>query len=224
MHADDKQLQGLLSFLAPKKGQVFLDLGTGNGYVGMSIAQQFSECSVIGLDIAEHALQQNVEKAREMGLLNIQYEVFDGMTLPFDDGYLDGVVCRYTFHHFPEYEDMLNEISRTMRPGGRLVLTDPVKNEIDTTNFINNFQVLKQDGHIKIHEKKEFLKLVERHGFKALESFSSTISFSRNRTAEYDRLIDSTPRSVLDAYKVEKKGEQIGVTFDVLNSVFQKAS
>ncbi len=38
VHADNEQLQGLLSFLAPKNEQVFLDLGTGNGYVGMSLA------------------------------------------------------------------------------------------------------------------------------------------------------------------------------------------
>ena len=36
VHADDEQLQGLLPFLAPKNKQAFLDLGTGNGYVGIS--------------------------------------------------------------------------------------------------------------------------------------------------------------------------------------------
>jgi methylase of polypeptide subunit release factors len=56
VHADNEQLQGLLSFLAPKNEQVFLDLGTGNGYVSMSLAQQFPGCSVIGLDIAERAM------------------------------------------------------------------------------------------------------------------------------------------------------------------------
>jgi len=139
VHADNEQLQGLLSFLAPKNEQVFLDLGTGNGYVGMSLAQQFPGCSVIGLDIAERALQQNVDKAKEEELVNIRFQSFDGIALPLADGYLDGLICRYAFHHFPEYEKMLHEISRTVRAEGRFVLSDPVKHEMDTADFINSF-------------------------------------------------------------------------------------
>ena len=222
VHADNEQLQRLLSFLAPQNGRVFLDLGTGNGYVGMSLAQQFPGCSVIGLDIAESALQQDVEKAQEQRLTNIRFQAFDGIALPFVDGYLDGIICRYTFHHFPEYERMLKEISRTIRAGGSFVLSDPLKGEMDTTNFINNFQALKQDGHVKIHKRHECLELVEGYGFEALDSFDSTISFSRNRTSEYDKLLDSTPPSVLDAYKLKKDEERIWITFKVMNLAFQK--
>jgi ubiquinone/menaquinone biosynthesis C-methylase UbiE len=222
VHADNEQLQGLLSFLAPKNEQVFLDLGTGNGYVGMSLAQQFPGCSVIGLDIAERALQQNVDKAKEEELVNIRFQSFDGIALPLADGYLDGLICRYAFHHFPEYEKMLHEISRTVRAEGRFVLSDPVKQEMDTADFINSFQALKQDGHVKIHKRHEFLELVERYGFEVLDSFDSTISFSRNRRLEYDKLLDSTPPSVLDAYRIKKDEKRIWITFEVMNLVFQK--
>ena len=74
VHADNEQSMGLLSFLAPKNTQVFLDLGSVNCYVGVALAQQFPGCLVIGLDIAESALQQNVEKAKEKGLLNLRSE------------------------------------------------------------------------------------------------------------------------------------------------------
>ena len=222
VHADNEKLQGLLSFLAPKKEQVFLDLGTGNGYIGIPLAQQFPGCSVIGLDIAESALQQNMEKAREKGLLNIRFQAFDGIALPFVDGYLDGLICRYAFHHFPEYERMLNEISRTIHAGGRFVLSDPLKSELDTTDFINSFQALKKDGHVKIHMRHEFSQLVERYCFEVLDSFDSTISFCRNRTSEYDKLLDSTPPSVLDAYEIRRDEERIWITFEVMNIVFQK--
>ena len=79
---------------------------------------------------------------------------------------------------------MLNEISRTVRAGGRFVLSDPVKHEMDTTDFINSFQALKQDGHVKIHERFKFLELVKRYCFEVLDSFDSTISFSQNRMSE----------------------------------------
>lgn len=222
VHADDEQLQGLLSFLAPKNEQVFLDLGTGNGYVGISLAQQFPACSVIGLDIAERALQQTAEKAREKGLLNIRFQVFDGVSLPFTDGCLDGVICRYAFHHFPEYERMLNEISRIIHAGGRFVLSDPVKDELDTTDFLNSFQALKQDGHVKIHKINQLMDLVGRRSFELFGKFESTISFSRNRTAEYDKLIDATPSSVLDTYRIQKDEKEIRITLEIMNLLFQK--
>ena len=222
VHADNEQLQGLLSFLAPTNEQVFLDLGTRNGYVGMSLARQFPGCSVIGIDIAERALQQNVENAKQEGLVNIRFQSFDGISLPLDDGYLDGLICRYAFHHFPEYKRMLNEISRTVRAGGRFVLSDPVIHEMDTTDFINSFQALKQDGHVKIHKRLKFLELVKRYCFEVLDSFDSTISFSQNRMSEYDKLLDSTPPAVLDAYKIKKDEERIWITFEVMNIVFEK--
>lgn len=222
--ADDEQLQRLLTFLAPKNEQVFLDLGTGNGYAGMSLAQQFPGCSVIGLDIAESALLQTAEKAKEKGLRNIRFETFDGISLPLADGCLDGVICRYAFHHFPEYERMLNEISRTIRTGGRFVLSDAVKNELDTTDFINSFQALKDDGHVKMHKIHGLVDLVGRRGFQVLGKFESTISFSRDRTAEYDKLFDSTPSSVLDAYRIKKDEERIWMTFEVMNLLCEKTS
>ncbi len=222
VHTDNEQLQGLLSFLAPTNEQVFLDLGTGNGYVGMSLARKFPKCSVIGLDIADRALQQNVENAKREGLVNIRFQSFDGISLPLDDDYLDGLICRYAFHHFPEYERMLYEISRTVRAGGRFVLSDPVKHEMDTTDFINSFQALKQDGHVKIHERFKFLELVKRYCFEVLDSFDSTISFSQNRMSEYDKLLDSTPPAVLDAYKIKKDEERIWITFEVMNLVFKR--
>ncbi len=222
VHADNEQLQRLLSFLAPENDKVFLDLGTGNGYVGMSLAQQFPGCSVIGLDIAERALQQNVERAKEEGLVNIRFQSFDGIELPFGDGCLDGLICRYSFHHFPKYETMLNEISRTVCAGGRFVLSDPAKHEMDTTDFINSLQALKRDGHVKIHERPAFMALVERYGFEVLDSFDSTMSFSRARTLEYDELLDSTPPSGLAAYGIKRDEERIWITFEIMNLVFQK--
>ena len=134
-HSDPAQLRRLLAFLSPQGKEVFLDLGTGSGYVGMALAKAHPACSVIGLDVAEMAIKQDVENANQQGLPNTDFRVFDGVTLPFTDSYFDGAVCRYAFHHFPRWETTLGEIARTVRSGGKFVLADPVRNEEDETGI-----------------------------------------------------------------------------------------
>ena len=48
------------------------------------------------------------------------------------------------------------------------------------------------------------------------------VRFSRGRTSEYDKLLDSTAAGVLDAYKFKKDEEQMWITFETMNLAFQK--
>jgi SAM-dependent methyltransferase len=45
--------------------------------------------------------------------------------LPFRSGSLGGVVMLDVLHHLPEPLEFLNEASRVLRPGGRLVMIEP---------------------------------------------------------------------------------------------------
>jgi ubiquinone/menaquinone biosynthesis C-methylase UbiE len=219
-HSDAAQLRRLLSFLSPRGKQTFLDLGTGNGYVGMALAQAYPTCHVIGLDIAAGAIKQDVENAKQQGLSNIHFRVFDGITLPFRDSYFDGVVCRYAFHHIPRPETILAEIARTVRHEGKFVLADPIKSEGDETDFINRFQDLKQDGHAKIYRLRELVDLVCRHGFELIGSFQSSLSFSRGRNEAHDDLLATTPAQIQEAYDVNVDAKEIHLSFKILNAVF----
>ena len=220
-HSDSAQLRGLLSFLSPSRDeQSFLDLGTGNGYVAIALAVECPTCRVIGLDIAEEAIEQDVVNAKQQGLPNIEFRVFDGVTLPFKDSYFDGAVCRYAFHHLPQPEATLGELARTLRRGGKLVLADPIRSEDDVTDFINRFQDLKRDGHACIYRFRNFVDLVGRHGFELIDWFESSISFGRARNREYDVLLASIPTPVREAYDVRIDGEEIRMTFRILNAVF----
>ncbi len=219
-HSDSAQLRRLLSFLSPRGKQVFLDLGTGNGYVGMALAKEHPTSHVVGVDIAEEAIEQDVENARQQGLSNIHFRAFDGVTLPFSDGYFDGAVCRYAFHHLPRPETTLGEMARTLRRGGRFVLADPVRHEDDDADFINRFLELRRDGHVRTHRFEELVDLTSRHGFELIDWFSSSISFGRQRAQEYDELLASTPTRIHEAYALTVAEEEIRTTFRVVNAAF----
>ena len=219
-HSDSAQLRRLLSFLSPQGKQVFLDLGTGNGYVGVALAKEHPTSHVVGVDIAEQAIEQDIENAKRQGLSNIHFHAFDGVTLPFSDGTFDGAVCRYAFHHLPCPETTLGEMSRTLRRGARFVLADPVRHEDDETDFINGFQELRRDGHVRIHRFEEFIDLASRQGFELIDWFNSSISFGRQRTQEYDELLASTPTRIRQAYALTVAEEEIRMTFRILNAAF----
>jgi hypothetical protein len=62
--------------------------------------------------------------------------------------------------------------------------------------------------------------LVSRHGFDLIERFESSISFTRERTAEYDQLLAMTPERVLQAYLLAVAGREMHLRFRILNPLF----
>lgn len=219
-HSDEQQLARLLSFLSPVDGQAILDLGTGNGYVAMAIANAHPGCRVVGVDVAAEAIDRDLELARTRCLSNASFQSYDGMRLPFADGYFDAAVSRYAFHHFPRPEMILQELGRTLGSGGRLVLSDAIREDSDNTDFVNRFQELKRDGHVCMYRGAELLDLVRRHGFEEMESFESSITFVRGRSAECDRLLSSTPERVLQAYSLLLGESEMTLRFRILNALF----
>ena len=220
VHADEVQLRRLLELLQPEPKQVPLDLGTGNGYVAKAIVAKEPTSLVIGLDVAGDAIRRNVEDAERQWLRNIRFGTYDGVTIPYDDDHFDAIICRYAFHHLPRYETTLSELARAIRHGGRFVLSDPIREDGDTCDFINRFQELRHDGHVRMFRMSELVELFARYHYELMDSFESTISFSREHSEEYDALMDSTPGSVKKLYNVVVGEKDISVSFRVLDAVF----
>jgi ubiquinone/menaquinone biosynthesis C-methylase UbiE len=218
--SDSAQLVRLLSFLSPRRDQVILDLGTGNGYVAVAIASAHPECRVIGVDIAAQAIDRDIEQARIQGLANANFQRCDGVRLPFAYDHFDAAICRYAFHHLPQPETTLDELGRTVRSGGRLVLADAIRDDADDVDFVNRFQEMNRDGHVRMHRDTDLIDLVSRHGFDLIERFESSIVFSRERTAEYDDLLARTPERVLQAYSLAVAEREMNLRFRILNALF----
>ncbi|MDJ0956776.1 MAG: methyltransferase domain-containing protein [Arenicellales bacterium] len=223
-HADQIQLSRLLSYVPKGHNQVFLDIGTGAGYVAMALAKQYTSSKVIGVDVAEKAIRRDTEVASDQGLSNLQFQTFDGITLPFADGLFDGVFCRYAFHHLPLPLTTLSEIHRTLREPGKFVFSDAVRSEVDSVDFINKFQSLKNDGHVRMATTNDLLQVFEQHGFILKDSFRSSIWFDRNLNSSYGKLIEATPEQVLRAYDLSIEGNEIRLRFEILNVLLVPAS
>jgi hypothetical protein len=88
-------------------------------------------------------------------------------------------------------------------------------------DFINRFQALKPDGHVKIFAADELCALFEANGFELQDHFAGSISFTRALDPAYRALIADTPESVLAFYDVQLSEEEAALTFGILNACFR---
>lgn len=224
IHGDDAQVTRLVDLLDPRPGGVYLDLATGNGDVALAIAGRQTAARVVGIDIADRAIARNRRAVEDEGRGNVEFRLTDGRRLDFPDTAFDGIACRYALHHFPDAPATLADARRVLRTGGALVVADAVRHPKDEPDFINRFQALKPDGHVRIYTADDLVALIRGLGFAAAERFGSAITFSRALDARYRALIEETPPEILELYAFEPSGDEAILTFEVLNVRFLAAA
>ncbi len=52
-------------------------------------------------------------------------KVFYGEDMPFDDGSVDGIMMIDVLHHIPQPAAFFEEANRVLKPGGRIVMSEP---------------------------------------------------------------------------------------------------
>src|SRR5690606_4513036 len=110
--------------LAPIKPQKILDIATGTGDLAIEALRLHPE-SVIGVDISEGMLaigREKVAKLRQADTIQLQYG--DSAALAFADDSFDALTCAYGVRNFESPERGLAEMTRVLRPGGRIAILE----------------------------------------------------------------------------------------------------
>lgn len=103
-----------------------LETASGSGGPALHIAQKYG-CSVTGIDINEEGIKTANQNAVVRGITNAKFQLGDvGCRFSFDDATFDAVLCIDAANHFPARFHVLQEWSRLLKPGGRVLFTDPV--------------------------------------------------------------------------------------------------
>jgi ubiquinone/menaquinone biosynthesis C-methylase UbiE len=107
-----------------RPGQEVLDLACGVGTTAGLLAQERG-VKVTGVDLGAVQVERARARARRLGLDKLlRFEVGDAEQLPVGDGRFDAVVCECAFCTFPDKRTAAAEITRVLRPGGTLGITD----------------------------------------------------------------------------------------------------
>jgi SAM-dependent methyltransferase len=104
-----------------------LDMGSGSGGPALFLARE-AGCRVTGVDVDPAGLENARRLVESAGLGDrVAFQRADaGEPLPFDAGAFDAVVCLDAVCHMPDRARLFAEWSRVLRPGGRVLVTDPV--------------------------------------------------------------------------------------------------
>ena len=105
---------------APRDGAV-LDVGTGPGVLLVELARRRPDLTVTGVDLSADMVAAATRNLRESGATAKVASVTD---LPFPDGSFDLIVSSLSLHHWDEPAAAVPELSRVLRPGGRLLIYD----------------------------------------------------------------------------------------------------
>lgn len=119
-HAD--ALDTLVQLSNVTKNDNVLDVACGSGIVTCEFAKHANH--VIGVDITESMLVKARELQATYNLHNIDWVLDDVIPLQFNTGQFSIVVSRFSFHHFMDYEKVLDEMIRVCKPGGTVMVVD----------------------------------------------------------------------------------------------------
>jgi ubiquinone/menaquinone biosynthesis C-methylase UbiE len=97
-----------------------LDVATGTGEPGLTIARLARHGHVTGFDLSDGMLAVAREKATQLDLTNYEAVAGDVCALPFADQRFDAISCRMGFMFFPDMQLAAQEMYRVLKPGGRL--------------------------------------------------------------------------------------------------------
>lgn len=110
----------IIRVLNPQKDDVILDVASGTGEPGLTIARKLNRGKVVMTDLADDMLKIARENAALKGIVNIETVVCDVCELPFPDNTFDAISCRFGFMFFPDMQLAAKEMVRVLKPGGKI--------------------------------------------------------------------------------------------------------
>jgi ubiquinone/menaquinone biosynthesis C-methylase UbiE len=171
------------ALLAP--GRLALEVGCGTGLFLAQVAQ--SGATVRALDLSTHLLAK--ARAQLDGRANVALQCGNAEQMPYPDGTFDAVYGSSVLHHL-DIDRALREVFRVLRPGGRMVFTEPnILNPQVTVMF-------------KVNATKRYFGVspdeMAFSRFRALRALREA-GFRDGRARPFDFLHPSTPTSLVGA-------------------------
>ncbi len=121
-----------------------LDVGCGPGQALDGLSRR--QLHVHGIDVSPEMIAAASRRHPED-----EYHVGDATALPFADASMDVTLCLGVLEYVPEPRQVLSELHRVLRPGGRLIVSFP-----------NRMSVFRRLSRVETALERRLLRLVRR--------------------------------------------------------------
>lgn len=161
----------LLKNINYKSNKKILDIGFGNGFPIMELAQRFGETSTLyGIDVDIESIKNLKEKLSRHKIINVIIQHATAESLPFDDSFFDLIVSNNGINNVNDKEATIKECSRVCKLGGEFIFTFNLNStfyEFYTVfkNVVKEYLLFEQIELIDLHinEKRPSLEMIERY-------------------------------------------------------------
>jgi ubiquinone/menaquinone biosynthesis C-methylase UbiE len=189
-----------LAYSEVREGDVVLDLGPGAGLDLLIAARKVGPSGqVIGVDMTEEMIIKAKENIKVAGVKNI--EVRKGLieNLPVESSSVDWVISNCVINLSPEKEKVFSEIARVLKPGGRMIVSDMVGENIP--EWLRENKSLYSACISGVVSEKEYLSGLRKAGLEKVK-VSERIVYQSD---ELESLIKSSPEISKDIKRIVKE-------------------
>ena len=150
-------------------GDRVLDLGCGEGRHAIA-AYLESDVHSVGVDLSVQDLSRAREKFADFQQVEdvsrgLSLTSADALSLPFANDTFDKIICSEVLEHIPDYESVLLEIQRILKPGGLLCVSVPRRWPERICWWLSEEYHLVPGGHVRIFDAGELRNQIEARGF-----------------------------------------------------------
>lgn len=154
------------------EGESILDLGCGRGNETIQAALYCGDSGLaVGLDITADMVLKASENAKTKNVSNTKFVFGDIENLPFDDNFFQGAMSNCVINHAKDKSRVYSEIFRTLKEGGRFVVSDATTKYPLPIEIKNDPDAWSQCFGGAITEE-EYLKSIHSAGFEDIEILS----------------------------------------------------
>lgn len=199
--------------LKPKDGITrVMDLGCGAGNSIEQFRKRDPNIDWIGLDI------EDSPEAKSRTRTDAKFHTFDGINIPFEDGYFDLIYSKQVFEHVIYPSELLKEIHRVLKPNGYFVGSTSYLEPYHSYSFWNytpyGFRILLEKANLQLTEVRPGIdavaliiwnraghvrglrKLILKLGWWKESPLNLTISIVGNMQRQHPSSINATKLSV----------------------------